>query len=83
MAKVMTDVLEWWVPSQQHPRPRQFHVDEVLLRRETERERGRGIPLIYMENDVKMEGELNGFWKYGGHCLDNRSVGRAVAYVMS
>jgi hypothetical protein len=25
------DVLEWWVWSQQHIRPRQFHVEEVLL----------------------------------------------------
>ena len=26
-----SDVLEWWVTSQQHTRPRQFHVEEVLL----------------------------------------------------
>jgi hypothetical protein len=24
-------VLEWWVESQQHTRPKQFHVEEVLL----------------------------------------------------
>jgi hypothetical protein len=28
-------------------------------------------------------GEPNGFWEYGGHCLGNRCVGLAVAYVMS
>ena len=26
------DVLEWWVASQLHTRPRQFHMEEVLLR---------------------------------------------------
>jgi hypothetical protein len=31
-----TDVLEWRVASQQHARPRQFHVDEVLLGEERE-----------------------------------------------
>jgi hypothetical protein len=47
---------------------------------------GRGVPLIYMENDimqVKVGGESNGFWKYGSCCLGNRSVGRAVTYLMS
>jgi hypothetical protein len=26
-----SDVLEWWVTSQQHTRPRHLHVEEVLL----------------------------------------------------
>jgi hypothetical protein len=49
-----------------------------------ERERGRGVPLIYMENDimqVKVGGEASGFWEFC--CLGNRSVGHTVAYVMS
>jgi hypothetical protein len=52
------------------------------------KERERGVPYIYiyiyMDNDVmqvKLEGEPNGFWEYGGRCLGNRSVG--PAYVMS
>jgi hypothetical protein len=28
---IVFDVLEWWVVSQQHTRPRRFHVEEVLL----------------------------------------------------
>ena len=28
---MLTDVLKWRVTSQQHPRPKQFHVGEVLL----------------------------------------------------
>ena len=39
-----SDVLQWWVTSQQHTRPRQFHVEEVLLggrdKVVAERERG-------------------------------------------
>jgi hypothetical protein len=61
------DVLEWWVAYQQHTRPKQFHVKEVLLegrdkvvaeredgeRREREKERvRRGVLLIYMESDI-------------------------------
>jgi hypothetical protein len=48
------------------------------------RERGRGIPLICVNNDVtlvKVGGEPSGFWKYGSCCLGNRSVG--PAYVLS
>jgi hypothetical protein len=53
-SEICLDVLEWWVESQQHTRPRQFHVEEVLLegrdkvvaereegKRERERERER------------------------------------------
>ena len=50
------------------------------------RERGGGIPLIYMENDVtqvKVRGEPSGFWEYVACYLGNRSAGHAVAYVMS
>ena len=54
-------MLEWWVV------PKQFHMEEVFLkgkdkevaeredwerREKRERERGRGVLLIYMENDV-------------------------------
>jgi hypothetical protein len=28
-------------------------------------------------------GEPSGFWEYGGHCLGNRCVGCAIAYVMA
>ena len=58
----------------------------VAEREGGKRERGRGVPLIYMENDVmqvKVGGEPNGFWEYGGCCLGNRCVGHDVAYVMS
>ena len=51
-----------------------------------EEKRGRGIPLIYLENGImqaKVGGEPSGFWEYGSCCLGNRSVGHAVAYVMS
>jgi hypothetical protein len=51
-----------------------------------EKERGRGIPLIYMENDimqVKVGGEPSGFWEYSSCCPDNRSVGCTVASVIS
>jgi hypothetical protein len=34
--KLVYDVLEWRVASQQHSKSRQFHVEEVLLGRETE-----------------------------------------------
>jgi hypothetical protein len=50
------------------------------------RERGRGVSLIYMENDVtkvKVGGEPKDFWEYDSCCLGNRFVGRAVTYVMS
>jgi hypothetical protein len=30
----LIDVLEWWVASQQHTRPRQFHMEAVLLGKE-------------------------------------------------
>ena len=52
---VSSDVLEWLVKSQQHTRPRQIHVEKVLLegrdkvvaeREEEEREGGRGVLLI-------------------------------------
>jgi hypothetical protein len=55
-------------------------------KRRGNRERGRGVPLIYMENDltqVKVGGEPSGFWKYGACCLGNRSAGHTVTYVMS
>ena len=52
-----------------------------------ERKRGgRGVPLIYMKNDVtqvKVGGEPSVFWEQGSYCLDKRSVGCTVAYVMS
>ena len=57
-----------------------------MVERGEGKERGRGVPLIYMENDimqVKVRGEPSGFWKYGSCCLGNRSVGCAVTYVMS
>ena len=47
---------------------------------------GRGVPLIYMENDimqVKVGGEPSGFWEYSSCCPDNRSVGCTVASVIS
>jgi hypothetical protein len=34
-------------------------------------------------SQVKVKGEPNGFWEYGGRCLGNRCVGLIVAYVMS
>jgi hypothetical protein len=58
----------------------------VVTEREGGKEGGRGIPLIYIENDVtqvKVGGESSGFWKYGARCLGKRSVGRSVGYVMS
>ena len=46
---------------------------KVVAEREGgKREGGRGIHLIFMDNDitqVKVGGEPSGFWKYGGHCL--------------
>ena len=92
---MLTDVLKWRVTSQQHTRPKQFHVGEVLLegrdkvvaeREEGEREWGRGVLLIYMENDVthvKVGSEPSKCWEYGACCLGNRSAGCSVAYVMS
>jgi hypothetical protein len=78
-------VLEWWITSQQHTRPKQFHVEEVLLEgrdevvaEREEGERGRGVLLIYMENDViqiKVGGESSECWEYGACCLDNQSAG--------
>ena len=50
------------------------------------KERGTGVPLIYMENDVtqvKVGGEPSRFWEYGACCLGNRCVGPTVAYAMS
>ena len=47
---------------------------------------GRGVPLIYMENDVmqvKVGGEPSVFWEHGSLHLGNSSVGRSVTYVMS
>lgn len=44
----------------------------------------RGAFFIYMGNDVtqvKVGGELSGFWGYGGCCLGNGSAG--PTYVMS
>ena len=32
---------------------------------------------------VKVGSEPSGFWEYGARCLGKRSVGCAVAYVMS
>jgi hypothetical protein len=58
----------------------------VAEREGGKRERGRGVPLIYMENDVmqvKVGSEPNGFWEYGVCCFGNRSAGQAVTYVMS
>ena len=52
----------------------------VAEREGGKREGGRGIHLIFMDNDitqVKVGGEPSGFWEYGGHCLGNRSVGPA------
>jgi hypothetical protein len=34
-------------------------------------------------SQVKMGGEHNGFWEYGGCCLGNGCVGHVVPYVMS
>ena len=34
-------------------------------------------------SQVKVGGEPNGFWEYGGCCLGNRYAGHAVTYVMS
>ena len=48
-------------------------------REEGEKERGRGVFLIYMENDVtqvKVGGEPSGCWEYGACCLGNPSAGR-------
>ena len=61
--------------------------DKVVADREEgeKKERG-GVPLIYMENDViqvKVGGEPSVFWENGSCHLENRSVGRTVAYVMS
>jgi hypothetical protein len=42
------------------------------------RERGKGIHLIYIENDirqVKVGVEASGFWEYGSCCLGKMSVG--------
>ena len=50
----------------------------VAEREGGKREGGRGIHLIFMDNDitqVKVGGEPSGFWEYGGHCLGNRSEG--------
>ena len=47
-------------------------------RRGGDRERGGGVLLIYMENDitqVRVGGKPNGFCEYGGHCLGNQSAG--------
>ena len=90
MCILLSDVLGLRVTSQQHTRPKQFYLEEVLLEERdkvvAERERGRGILLIYMENDVtqvKVGGEPSVFWEQGSYCLDKRSVGCTVAYVMS
>jgi hypothetical protein len=54
------DVLKWRIASQQHTRPRQFHIEEVLLggkdKKEKKQRREGGSLLIYMENDVTREG---------------------------
>jgi hypothetical protein len=55
-------------------------------RRERRGERGRGVLLTYMENDimqVKVGGEPSVFWEHGSCHLDNRSVGRTVTYMIS
>ena len=55
-------------------------------RRERRGERGRGVLLTYMENDimqVKVGGEPSVFWEHGSCRLGNRSVGCVVAYVMT
>jgi hypothetical protein len=53
--------------------------DKVVAEREEEkREWGRGVLLIYMENDirqVKVGGEPSEWWEYGACCLGNLSVG--------
>jgi hypothetical protein len=81
-------VLEWQVTSQQHTKPRQFYLEEVLLGKErekvaAEREEGEGEGerdvLIYMENDiiqVKVGGEPSRCWEYGACCRGNQSAGR-------
>ena len=70
-------------------------LEEVLLRGrdkvvadrdEGDKKAGRGVPLIYMENDVmqvKVGGEPSVFWEHGSLHLGNSSVGRSVTYVMS
>ena len=48
-------------------------------RKKERKEGGRGTLLIYIENyvtQVRVGGEPNGFWEYGGRCLGNRSAGR-------
>jgi hypothetical protein len=50
-------------------------------REEGEKERGRGVFLIYMGNDVtqvKVGGEPSGCWEYGACCLDNRFAGHKL-----
>ena len=50
------------------------------------RKRGRGVPLIYMENDViqvKVGGEPSVFWEHVSLHLGNSSVGLSVTYVIS
>ena len=81
MCILLSDVLGLRVASQQHTRPKQFYSEEVLLEERdkvvAERERGRGILLIYMENDitqVKVGGEPSVCWEYGACCLGNRSA---------
>ena len=74
---------------------KQFHVrfiergkGKVVVERERGEEReGEGGAFLYicmvMWSQVKVGGEPNGFWKYGGRCLGNRCAGCAVAYVTS
>jgi hypothetical protein len=56
-------------------------------KRRGKRERQGGLFLLYIWmvtwSQVKVGGEPNGFWEYGGHCLGNRCVDCTVAYVMS
>jgi hypothetical protein len=55
----------------------------VAEREEEEKEQGRGVLLIYMENDlaqVKVGGEPSECWEDGACCLlGNQSAGLAVA----
>jgi hypothetical protein len=50
-----------------------------------EEERARGtFPLfIWKMTKLKVGGKPSGLWKYGGHCLGNRSADHAVTYVIS
>jgi hypothetical protein len=61
--------------------------DKVVAEREKgETEWGKGVLLIYMENDVmqvKVGGEPSGCWEYGAYCLGNQSGGRRSQVVLS